>query len=913
MQSRRSNSGKSTPLRVDNIVIGLILFLLCALPLAIDLHLVKPFSLCKLVLFYGTVLFIISVWLIKLVSVHFKQRTISISAENSTSSRNIHRQGTFHSSLINGEQPPKSPTKGKQLHKFPLIKGDSWGCSFFRHTPLTYPVLAYITAVIFSTIFSLNKTISVFGYYVHYEGLLTTFGYSILFFAVLTYFKRQHVFYSIIAVALACFLSSIYGIIQFLDYDPISWANVDERLKIMSTFGNPVFFSGYLVSAFPLILVGFLSQLKSLSSVNIPHPVPLPQGEGELSPAIGSHISTSPAAGSRKATSPLPMEGVRGGPKPSPASTNQRFTTIFTKKPLFGKCFLVFLFVVLILMLFNLYITKTRGAWVGFIFSILCLMVLLYVEFIVKHRIKFIVSTGCFIVIFGVFVGCKHKHPINQLLYLLKQKGDIALALTDANKGDPIGRSYFINTRGGQSIFYRIIQYKSALDMIRDHPLTGIGPDLFGSLLPRYAFNHYRQLPSTPEFENVLGVHNDILDKATTCGIFGLGTYLWIFGSFILFMKRHFLRSEKVAVYPHHPPFSPSPIGAGGGMQGDNEYSPPLVGGIRGGGELLHNRLILSGLLACLVGYLVQQQFNVIEYTITLHFWIFLATSIALLNPVEEKNSFARSGTKEQVSQKKPNTRTIKCALPVPVFYLCYLSIGGILVYGLCYLINIYKADVIHKKGSDYLTYATTHQESGIELNKNLYWRKGLEYYKDSILYNPRQAIYRYQLCDAYLFMLRKDLGNIDLINQVIRESEEIIRIDPNEDFALSYLANAYDLLEHNTKKDYSDKIISACEKAIAINPYKLTYYDSLGTYYIKNSLYEKAIPIYKQIFHMKSDYPRIAEKLTNTYKPFIQYLIGQGRLDDAERLLYEIQSMPHQDDIYLEKLKTLLHDKRGQ
>ena len=65
--------------------------------------------------------------------------------------------------------------------------------------------------------------------------------------------------------------------------------------------------------------------------------------------------------------------------------------------------------------------------------------------------------------------------------------------------------------------------------------------------------------------------------------------------------------------------------------------------------------------------------------------------------------------------------------------------------------------------------------------------------------------------------------------------------------------------------------------------------------------------------FHMKSDYPRIAEKLTNAYKPFIKYLIGQERLDDAWRLLCEIQTMPHQDEIYLKKLKTLLHGKRGQ
>jgi len=27
--------------------------------------------------------------------------------------------------------------------------------------------------------------------------------------------------------------------------------------------------------------------------------------------------------------------------------------------------------------------------------------------------------------------------------------------------------------------------------------------------------------------------------------------------------------------------------GTGGGIQGDNEYSPPLEGGVRGGGELL--------------------------------------------------------------------------------------------------------------------------------------------------------------------------------------------------------------------------------------------------------------------------------------------------------------------------------------
>ena len=42
--------------------------------------------------------------------------------------------------------------------------------------------------------------------------------------------------------------------------------------------------------------------------------------------------------------------------------------------------------------------------------------------------------------------------------------------------------------------------------------------------------------------------------------------------------------TKKVTVHPHlNLPHQ------GGGIQGNNEYSPPLVGGVRGGGELLHN------------------------------------------------------------------------------------------------------------------------------------------------------------------------------------------------------------------------------------------------------------------------------------------------------------------------------------
>ncbi|HHT9123315.1 MAG TPA: competence/damage-inducible protein A [Candidatus Wunengus sp. YC63] len=61
--------------------------------------------------------------------------------------------------------------------------------------------------------------------------------------------------------------------------------------------------------------------------------------------------------------------------------------------------------------------------------------------------------------------------------------------------------------------------------------------------------------------------------------------------------------SKQVTVHPHldlpPPLFSPSMRGTGGGIQGDNEHSPPLVGGVRGGGESLRKQaMIPKGALA---------------------------------------------------------------------------------------------------------------------------------------------------------------------------------------------------------------------------------------------------------------------------------------------------------------------------
>ena len=70
---------------------------------------------------------------------------------------------------------------------------------------------------------------------------------------------------------------------------------------------------------------------------------------------------------------------------------------------------------------------------------------------------------------------------------------------------------------------------------------------------------------------------------------------------------------KKVTVHPHinlpPPPFSPSVRGTGGGIQGNNEYSPPLVGGVRGGGELLQKKKYVQNTEITESG--VEQEFGV--------------------------------------------------------------------------------------------------------------------------------------------------------------------------------------------------------------------------------------------------------------------------------------------------------------
>ncbi len=75
----------------------------------------------------------------------------------------------------------------------------------------------------------------------------------------------------------------------------------------------------------------------------------------------------------------------------------------------------------------------------------------------------------------------------------------------------------------GDTSFFRVSLWKSAIDMIRDHPLFGVGPDNF-----LYAYRDRYLRPEAWQESSLSHAHNFALDFATRLGVIGLGAFLWM-------------------------------------------------------------------------------------------------------------------------------------------------------------------------------------------------------------------------------------------------------------------------------------------------------------------------------------------------------------------------------------------------
>jgi O-antigen ligase len=103
---------------------------------------------------------------------------------------------------------------------------------------------------------------------------------------------------------------------------------------------------------------------------------------------------------------------------------------------------------------------------------------------------------------------------------------------------------------GGTS-FFRVALWKSAIQMIRDQPLFGVGPDNF-----LYAYRGRYLLPEAWQESSLSHPHNVILDFAARLGLIGLGVFLWMQIAFWLTAFRAMRRAKaslRIDQWTHSP------------------------------------------------------------------------------------------------------------------------------------------------------------------------------------------------------------------------------------------------------------------------------------------------------------------------------------------------------------------------
>ena len=92
--------------------------------------------------------------------------------------------------------------------------------------------------------------------------------------------------------------------------------------------------------------------------------------------------------------------------------------------------------------------------------------------------------------------------------------------------------------------FFRINVWQSALRMIVDHPLLGVGPDNF-----LYAYRSFYILPAAWQEPNLSHPHNVLLDFASRLGLLGLVAGITMFVGFARNLKLSLTRENKPCFY----------------------------------------------------------------------------------------------------------------------------------------------------------------------------------------------------------------------------------------------------------------------------------------------------------------------------------------------------------------------------
>src|SRR3990167_11161332 len=131
----------------------------------------------------------------------------------------------------------------------------------FQNRSLLKPLIFLFCVNLASSVFSLDRVTSVFGYYTRFNGgLLSLLAYLTIFYFSLVYFTSPDVNRAGRLLSLSSFMVSLYAVFQHLGFDKNFWVQ-DSQARAFSTLGQPNWLAAYLLMVFPVTLYYLLTAI----------------------------------------------------------------------------------------------------------------------------------------------------------------------------------------------------------------------------------------------------------------------------------------------------------------------------------------------------------------------------------------------------------------------------------------------------------------------------------------------------------------------------------------------------------------------------------------------------------------------------------------------------------------------------
>ena len=457
----------------------------------------------------------------------------------------------------------------------------------------------------------------------------------------------------------------------------------------------------------------------------------------------------------------------------------------------FALSFCIFIFYICILY------TKSRSGFLAFWISNVIFWLLVFLKSSSrKVLIKPLLIFNFSFLIFNFLIGSPFINLNQHFSFssLIQKVSPSSLPSSPSSPSLPSLPS--LETGGTESGEIRKIVWQGAIDIARHYPLFGTGVETF-------AFAYYQFKPKehnlTSEWDFLYNkAHNEYLNYAATTGLLGLGSYLFLIGSFLWWNIKK--------------------------LKATTQNSKLLT---------LSCSFALCALRFALVSawlsILITNFFGFSVVITSLFFWLIPALSFSLLYPLYHLNP---------LSLKLP---TIKLFKPLTILLIFLVT---------CYLLrvtcNLWLADAFFARSNNLIQtedYVTAHS----------YLQKAINLRPDEPLYDDKISLNFAQLA-TFAFMENEASLSAQLINQSLAHSKKAILTSPQNVSFWKTRTRVFYLLAQIDQSYFKEALESLLvAKTLAPTDPKIDY--NLALLYVETGDLDQTIQALQEAIDLKANY----------------------------------------------------------